>query len=69
MVTYNPTKDKVYALLKDQAKSDDIIKAAFHVSISHCDVIGIYVLVSLYVFLLRRLMCYCILLMHHMHGG
>jgi hypothetical protein len=33
MVTYNPTKDKVYALLKDQAKSDDIIKAAFHVSI------------------------------------
>jgi len=32
MVTYNPTKDKVYALLKDQAKSDDIIKAAFHVS-------------------------------------
>ncbi|CAD6235516.1 unnamed protein product [Miscanthus lutarioriparius] len=30
MVTYNPTKDKVYALLKDQAKSDDIIKAAFH---------------------------------------
>jgi hypothetical protein len=30
MVTYNPTKDKVYALLKDQAKSDDILKAAFH---------------------------------------
>ncbi|RLN03135.1 uncharacterized protein C2845_PM13G15620 [Panicum miliaceum] len=30
IVTYNPTKDKVYALLKDQAKSDDIIKAAFH---------------------------------------
>uniref|UniRef100_A0A0E0FWR2 Protein root UVB sensitive 6 n=1 Tax=Oryza nivara TaxID=4536 RepID=A0A0E0FWR2_ORYNI len=30
MVTYNPAKDKVYALLKDQAKSDDIIKAAFH---------------------------------------
>jgi hypothetical protein len=40
MVTYNPTKDKVYALLKDQAKSDDILKAAFHVSICfwlHCN--------------------------------
>lgn len=37
MVTYNPAKDKVYALLKDQAKSDDIIKAAFHVSTCpHC---------------------------------
>jgi hypothetical protein len=32
IVTYNPTKDKVYALLKDQAKPDDILKAAFHVS-------------------------------------
>ncbi|KAF2320309.1 hypothetical protein GH714_027069 [Hevea brasiliensis] len=31
LVTYNPSKDKVYALLKDQAKSDDILKAAFHV--------------------------------------
>uniref|UniRef100_R7W723 Protein root UVB sensitive 6 n=1 Tax=Aegilops tauschii TaxID=37682 RepID=R7W723_AEGTA len=31
MVTYNPTKDKVYALLKDHAKPDDILKAAFHV--------------------------------------
>ncbi|KAF5733142.1 hypothetical protein HS088_TW17G00679 [Tripterygium wilfordii] len=30
MVTYNPSKSKVYALLKDQAKSDDILKAAFH---------------------------------------
>ncbi|KAF7025111.1 hypothetical protein CFC21_037346 [Triticum aestivum] len=30
MVTYNPTKDKVYALLKDPAKPDDILKAAFH---------------------------------------
>ncbi|KAK6263535.1 Root UVB sensitive family - like 6 [Theobroma cacao] len=30
LVTYNPSKGKVYALLKDQAKSDDIIKAAFH---------------------------------------
>ncbi|KAK8572657.1 hypothetical protein V6N13_048234 [Hibiscus sabdariffa] len=30
IVTYNPSKGKVYALLKDQAKSDDIIKAAFH---------------------------------------
>ncbi|KAJ6342978.1 hypothetical protein OIU78_010822 [Salix suchowensis] len=31
IVTYNPSKDKVYALLKDQAKPDDIVKAAFHV--------------------------------------
>lgn len=31
MVTYNPSKDKIYALLKDQAKSDDILKAAYHV--------------------------------------
>lgn len=31
MVSYNPSKGKVYALLKDQAKSDDILKAAFHV--------------------------------------
>ncbi|XP_078162832.1 protein root UVB sensitive 6-like [Carex rostrata] len=30
MVTYNPSKDKIYALLKDQAKSDDILKAAYH---------------------------------------
>ncbi|XP_050273059.1 protein root UVB sensitive 6 [Quercus robur] len=30
IVTYNPSKGKVYALLKDQAKSDDILKAAFH---------------------------------------
>ncbi|GAB2283935.1 Protein root UVB sensitive 6 [Dionaea muscipula] len=30
MVAYNPKKRKVYVLLKDQAKSDDIIKAAFH---------------------------------------
>ncbi|KAG6487070.1 hypothetical protein ZIOFF_055652 [Zingiber officinale] len=30
MVTYNPSKGKIYALLKDQAKSDDILKAAFH---------------------------------------
>nr|BAJ94148.1 predicted protein [Hordeum vulgare subsp. vulgare] len=30
IVTYNPAKDKVYALLKDQAKQDDILKAAFH---------------------------------------
>lgn len=30
-MTYNPSKDKVYALLKDQAKPDDIVKAAFHV--------------------------------------
>ncbi|KAL9251925.1 root UVB sensitive 6-like protein [Drosera capensis] len=30
MVTYNPEKHKVYALLKNEAKPDDIIKAAFH---------------------------------------
>ncbi|KAK9678010.1 hypothetical protein RND81_11G181700 [Saponaria officinalis] len=30
IVTYNPVKNKVYALLKDQAKTDDILKAAFH---------------------------------------
>ncbi|KAJ4846916.1 Protein root UVB sensitive 6 [Turnera subulata] len=30
IVTYNPSKEKVYALFKDQAKSDDILKAAFH---------------------------------------
>ncbi|ESQ43693.1 hypothetical protein EUTSA_v10013323mg [Eutrema salsugineum] len=30
MVTYSPTKGKVYALLKNQANSDDILKAAFH---------------------------------------
>lgn len=41
MVTYNPTKDKVYALLKDQAKPDDILKAAFHVrSFLHCNNFG-----------------------------
>lgn len=31
IVTYNPSKSKVYAVLKDQAKPDDILKAAFHV--------------------------------------
>lgn len=30
-MTYNPSKSKVHAVLKDQAKSDDILKAAFHV--------------------------------------
>ncbi|XP_077231708.1 root UVB sensitive protein (Protein of unknown function, DUF647) [Tasmannia lanceolata] len=30
IVTYNPSKGNVYALFKDQAKSDDILKAAFH---------------------------------------
>ncbi|XP_022724337.1 protein root UVB sensitive 6-like [Durio zibethinus] len=30
IVTYDPLKEKVYALFKDQAKSDDILKAAFH---------------------------------------
>ncbi|KAK4804223.1 hypothetical protein SAY86_004040 [Trapa natans] len=30
VVTYNPAKGKIYALLKDKAKPDDILKAAFH---------------------------------------
>ncbi|KAI3445542.1 hypothetical protein Pfo_002207 [Paulownia fortunei] len=30
IVTYNPLKGNIYALFKDQAKSDDILKAAFH---------------------------------------
>ncbi|XP_037491179.1 protein root UVB sensitive 6 isoform X2 [Jatropha curcas] len=30
IVTYNPSRDTIYALLKDQAKADDILKAAFH---------------------------------------
>ncbi|OVA15487.1 Vitamin B6 photo-protection and homoeostasis [Macleaya cordata] len=30
LVTYNPSKGNVCALLKDQAESDDILKAAFH---------------------------------------
>ncbi|KAK6915831.1 Root UVB sensitive family [Dillenia turbinata] len=30
LVTYNASKGNVYALLKDQAKSDDVLKAAFH---------------------------------------
>ncbi|KMT07872.1 hypothetical protein BVRB_6g145690 [Beta vulgaris subsp. vulgaris] len=30
VVTYDPVKNKVCALLKDQAKAEDIIKAAFH---------------------------------------
>ncbi|KAG9130335.1 hypothetical protein Leryth_004259 [Lithospermum erythrorhizon] len=30
LVTYNPLKGNIYALLKDQAKPDDILKAAFH---------------------------------------
>ncbi|MQL77223.1 hypothetical protein Taro_009629 [Colocasia esculenta] len=30
IVTYNPSRDKVYALLKDRAESEDILKAAFH---------------------------------------
>ncbi|KAL5703969.1 Protein root UVB sensitive 6 [Ranunculus cassubicifolius] len=30
IVTYNPLKDNIYALLKSQAESDDILKAAFH---------------------------------------
>lgn len=30
IVTYNPSKGNIYALLKDEAKSDDVLKAAFH---------------------------------------
>nr|GEV23026.1 hypothetical protein [Tanacetum cinerariifolium] len=30
VVAYNPAKGNVYAVLKDHAKSDDILKAAFH---------------------------------------
>ncbi|PKA57190.1 glutamate N-acetyltransferase / amino-acid N-acetyltransferase [Apostasia shenzhenica] len=30
IVTYNPSKGNIYALLKEKAKSDDILKAAFH---------------------------------------
>ncbi|KAK4438414.1 protein root UVB sensitive 6 [Sesamum alatum] len=30
IITYNPSKGNIYALFKDQAKSDDILKAAFH---------------------------------------
>ncbi|RZC49063.1 hypothetical protein C5167_017487 [Papaver somniferum] len=30
IVTYNPSKGNVCALLKDQAESDDVLKAAFH---------------------------------------
>ncbi|KAL7119735.1 hypothetical protein ACP275_02G080300 [Erythranthe tilingii] len=30
LVTYNPSKGDICALFKDQAKSDDILKAAFH---------------------------------------
>ncbi|KAF9587170.1 hypothetical protein IFM89_039610 [Coptis chinensis] len=30
IVTYNPLKGNIYALLKDKAKSDDILKAAYH---------------------------------------
>lgn len=32
VVSYNPLKGNIYAVLKDKAKSDDILKAAFHVS-------------------------------------
>nr|XP_016444134.1 PREDICTED: protein root UVB sensitive 6-like isoform X3 [Nicotiana tabacum] len=30
IVSYNPFKGNIYVLLKDQAKSDDVLKAAFH---------------------------------------
>ncbi|CAI9765280.1 unnamed protein product [Fraxinus pennsylvanica] len=30
IVSYNPSRGNIYALFKDQAKSDDILKAAFH---------------------------------------
>ncbi|KAG8645914.1 hypothetical protein MANES_10G106100v8 [Manihot esculenta] len=44
IVTYNPSKDQVYALLKDQAKPDDILKAAFHVRYS-CIILYAFLLV------------------------
>ncbi|XP_039133560.1 protein root UVB sensitive 6 [Dioscorea cayenensis subsp. rotundata] len=37
IVTYNPAKGNIYALFKDQAKSEDILKAAFHAHVLlHC---------------------------------
>ncbi|KAL1811759.1 hypothetical protein DCAR_0623882 [Daucus carota subsp. sativus] len=33
VVAYNPTKGNIYALLKDQAKPDDILKATFHANV------------------------------------
>lgn len=41
-MTYNPSKGNIYVLLKDQAKSDDVLKAAFHVRhlIYPCDECG-----------------------------
>ncbi|KAH6772630.1 root UVB sensitive protein of unknown function [Perilla frutescens var. hirtella] len=35
IVTYNPSKGNIYALFKDQAKSDDILKACFHAHVLH----------------------------------
>ncbi|XP_047328913.1 protein root UVB sensitive 6-like [Impatiens glandulifera] len=35
IVTYNQSKGNIYALLKDQAKSDDVLKAAFHAHVLH----------------------------------
>ncbi|KAJ0972921.1 hypothetical protein J5N97_020880 [Dioscorea zingiberensis] len=37
IVTYNPAKGNIYALFKDEAKSDDILKATFHAHVLlHC---------------------------------
>lgn len=70
MVTYNPSKGNVYALLKDEAKSDDILKAAFHVSFSsfeHKLLYAISVCLILFIyFWYYRLMCFCILSVHQM---
>jgi hypothetical protein len=57
IVTYNPTKDKVYALLKDQAKPDDILKAAFHVSVD-CILFGRIPLLKFFAFSYPRQPCF-----------
>ncbi|KAK1370557.1 protein root UVB sensitive 6 [Heracleum sosnowskyi] len=33
LITYNPSKGNIYALFKDQAKADDILKATFHANV------------------------------------
>lgn len=69
VVTYNPSKGKVYALLKDRAKSDDILKAAFHVRFiaffwaSGCDekhFLHLWRELRIYFTLYYRLRCFCI---------
>ncbi|KAL6584930.1 hypothetical protein OROMI_004219 [Orobanche minor] len=36
IVTYNPSKGRIYTLFRYQAKSDDILKATFHGFLSSC---------------------------------